>query len=115
MVFEMFCEQQSHSLDSSLSFTFFFLPKLFLSILQALSPSCNVVNFITAEPPLEHEEQNVALLAPLLQMHPDPIKLTSQCAAMAAVVVGMRTALLWLLTCEMAGQGEDNGGKPQVS
>lgn len=63
-----------------------------------LSPSCNVVSFITAGQPLEHEEQNVALIAPFfLQMHPDPIKRTSQCAAMAAVVVGRRTALVWLL------------------
>lgn len=72
-------------------------PNYLYSGCKMLSPSRNVVNYITAGQPLEHEEQNVGLIAPFLQMHPEPIKRTSQCAAMAAVVVGRRTALVWLL------------------
>lgn len=51
-------------LHSSLSFILFFIPKLFQPTPQTLSPSGNVVNFITAGQPLEHTEQNVALTAP---------------------------------------------------
>lgn len=95
MTFEMFCEQWR-------AFIYFFLksvvyPNYLYSGCKMLSPSRNVVNFITAGQPLEHEEQNVGLIAPFLQMHPEHIKRTSQCAAMAAVVVGRRTALVWLL------------------
>lgn len=84
---------REHRLDSSCISSF--VPELFQHTLQTLSPSCNVVDFIKAGQPLEIEgEQNVA---PILQMHPDPIKSTSQCAVMAAVVVGRRATLVWLL------------------
>lgn len=94
----MFCQQQTA--QTGLKSEFYF----FTSCPNFCYPHCKhslqvamLVNFITAGQPLEHEEQNVALIAPFLQMHPDPIKPTSQCAAMAAVVVGRGTTLVWLL------------------